>query len=221
MILFKRLSIVFVLLLGTFCPSFLCAQSDYTLFDDKALLDGYAQKYAEETKEILLEIIKDDTLTPYMTAAAVRVFKDKYAKDVFPKEKSGTERILLLCLQRSDSSFVKAEIMHTLCILDRFKYFNSLVPDLIQLLNHYNTTVNEMAFQSLQDLFASKHNRPREARIVFNTLRKMFFLSRKRLQNVKTPSPRLKQKLEILRWSIKILGTQELKKLPPEVINLL
>jgi len=62
---------------------------------------------------------------------------------------------------------------------------------------------------------------PREARIVFNTLRKIFFLSRNRLQNITTPSTSLQEKIELLRWSIRILGTQELKRLPSEVINLL
>ncbi len=62
---------------------------------------------------------------------------------------------------------------------------------------------------------------PREARIVFDTLRKILFLSRKRLGNITVPNKRLKQKLELLRWSIRILGTQELKRLPSEVINLL
>ena len=44
----------------------------YTIFDDKMLLDGYAEKYAKLPKEILLEMIKDETLNSYRTAAAVR-----------------------------------------------------------------------------------------------------------------------------------------------------
>jgi hypothetical protein len=61
----------------------------------------------------------------------------------------------------------------------------------------------------------------REARIVFETLRKTLFLSRNRLQDITTPNEALQNKLDLLRWSIKILGTQELKRLPQEVINLL
>ena len=105
--------------------------------------------------------------------------------------------------------------------MDRYKYFNSLVPILIQKLDHYNSTVNEMACAALLHVIEVGHNRPREAVIVFNTLRKVLFLSRKRLSSTQTPGPKLKQKLEILRWSIKVLGSQELKKLPREVINLL
>ena len=48
-----------------------------------------------------------------------------------------------------------------------------------------------------------------------------FILSRKRLAEVKEVSIPLAQKLKLLRWSIKIIGTQELKKLPKEVIPLL
>jgi hypothetical protein len=191
------------------------------IFDDTMLLNGYAEKYAQEPKEILEAMIKDDTLGPYKTAAAVRVYKDRFSREVFSREKRLMEKNLLRRLNRTTSAFVQVEVFHTLLNMDRYKYFKSMIPALIQKLDHYNTTVNEMAYQSLLDVIKSGHNRALEARVVFNTLRKVLFLSRKRLASVEKPGARLTQKLEILRWSIKVLGSQELKRLPKEVINLL
>ena len=191
------------------------------IFDDKALLAGYAEKYEDEPRDILLAMITDDSLGAYKCAAAVRVFKERFSAEVFSKEKNAVEKILLRRLNRTDSTFVEVEIMHTLCLMDRYKYFSSLVPILIQKLDHYNEAVNEMAYMSLMDIIDMGHGRTREARIIFNILRKVLFLSRKKLSTIKEPGPRLKQKLELLRWSIKVLGSQELKRLPKEVINLL
>ena len=190
------------------------------IFDDKALLAGYAQKYADETRDILLAMIADDSLGTYKCAAAVRVFKEKYANQVLSREKANIIRILIRRLNRSDSPFVQLEIMHTLVVLDRYQYFESMVPALILKMDHYNSVVSDMAFESVQAIVKDSLY-PREARIVFDTLRKILFLSRKRLGNISIPNKKLKQKLELLRWSIRILGTQELKRLPSEVINLL
>ena len=190
------------------------------IFDDKALLAGYAQKYADETRDILLAMIADDSLGTYKCAAAVRVFKEKYANQVLSREKANIVRILIRRLNRSDSPFVQEEIMHTLVVLDRYQYFESMVPALILKMDHYNSVVSDMAYESVQTIVKDSLY-PREARIVFETLRKILFLSRKRLGNITVPNKRLKQKLELLRWSIRILGTQELKRLPSEVINLL
>ena len=190
------------------------------IFDDKVLLAGYAQKYADETRDILLAMIADDSLGTYKCAAAVRVFKEKYANEVLSREKSNIIRILIRRLNRSDSPFVQEEIMHTLVVLDRYQYFESMVPALILKMDHYNSVVSDMAYESVQTIVKDSLY-PREARIVFETLRKILFLSRKRLGNITVPNKRLKQKLELLRWSIRILGTQELKRLPSEVINLL
>ncbi len=190
------------------------------IFDDNALLAGYCQKYADESRDVLLAMIADDSLGSYKCAAAIRVFKEKYAGKVLSREKAGIIRILARRLNRSDSPFVQVEIMHTLVVLDRYQYFESMVPALILKMDHYNLVVSQMAYEDLQDIVKDSLY-PREARIVFNTLRKILFLSRNRLQNITTPDVRLRQKLELLRWSIKILGTQELKRLPPEVINLL
>ena len=197
------------------------APSANTIFDDQMLLKGYTEKYRDLSKEILLAMIKDNTLTPYRSAAAVRVFKVTFSSEVVSREKKIIERILLRRLHRTDSPFIQVEIMHTLCRMDRYHYFKSMVPALIQKLDHYNATVNEIAFDSLNQVIRSGSNRNREARIVFNTLRKILFLSRKRLATVVEPDARLAKKLKLLRWSIKILGNQELKKLPKEVINLL
>jgi len=195
--------------------------STYTIFDDKMLLNGYTQKYRDLSKDVIIEMIKDETLSPYRSAAAVRVFKEEFSNEVFSKEKKIIEKTLLRRLNRAETPFVQVEIMSALCRMDRFKYFKSMVPALIQKLDHYNDTVNEMAFFNLNHMIESGQNRTREARIIFNTLRKVLFLSRKRLSNIVEPSPRLSQKLKLLRWSIKVLGRQELKRLPKEVLRLL
>jgi len=221
--------LIFALLLLFLTPQALRAQETqnetididaYTIFDDKMLLAGYQQKYENISKEILLKMIQDDNLNSYKIAAAVKVFNEKFSSDVVSKEKKHIRKVLLRRLNRANSPFVQVEIMYTLCRMDRYHYFNSMVPALIQKLDHYNDTVNEIAFESLNNL-TSTSSRPREARRVFNTLRKILFLTRKRLAHVETPSPKLAQKLKLLRWSIKILGTQEIKKLPKEVLNLL
>ena len=190
------------------------------IFDDKALLEGYTQRYKDEPRDILLAMIADDSLGAYKCTAAVRVFKEKYANEVLSHEKSNILRILIRRLNRSDSPFIHVEIMHTLIVLDRYQYFESMVPALIQKMDHYNPVVSHMAYEDL--LAITKDSLyPREARIVFETLRKIFFLSRNRLQNITIPDRKLRQKLDLLSWSIRILGTQELKRLPSEVINLL
>ena len=219
-----RLTIVLFTLLFVSLPVKTYCEEDLfpdTIFDDKLFLNGYADKYASEPKEVLLAMIKDETLNPFKMAAAVRVFKEKHSREVFSREKRIIEKTLIRRLNRTHSPFVQVEIMHTLCRMDRYKYFKSMIPPLIQKLDHYNSTVNELSYAGLNDIIETGNNRSREARIVFNTLRKILFLSRKRLENVTEPGERLKQKLKILRWSIKVLGSQELKKLPKEVINLL
>jgi hypothetical protein len=190
------------------------------IFDDKALLDGYTQKYADEPRDILLAMIADDSLGAYKCTAAVRVLKEKYAYQVLSKEKANIIKTLIRRLNRSDSPFVQIEIMHTLIVLDRYQYFETMVPALIQKMDHYNPVVSTMAYDDLLETTKDSIY-PREARIVFETLRKIFFLSRNRLKNTTVPDENLQQKLDLLRWSIRILGTQELKRLPTEVINLL
>lgn len=193
-----------------------------TIFDDKSLLNKGAEQYQKYSKEIIIEMINDDALpNEYQRAAALHVFKEHFANEVVSKEKKNIEKMLLRRLNKTDSPFVQVEIMHTLCLVDRYKYFKSMVPALIQKLDHYNVTVNEMAFNGLENIVATGNNRPREARIMFDTLQKVLFLSRKRLEKVTEPDNRLSQKLKLLRWSIKVLGNQELNELPTEVINLL
>jgi len=197
------------------------APLNHSIFDDQMLLEGYTKKYSDFSKEILLAMIKDDTLTPYRSASAVRVFREKFSGEVVSHEKKRIEKVLLRRLHRTDSPFVQVEIMHTLCQMDRYRYFKSMAPALTQKLNHYNTAVNENAYNSLNAIIDAGSNRKSEARIIFNTLRKILFLSRKRLEVITEPDPQLTKKLKLLRWSIKVLGNQELKKLPKEVINLL
>ena len=191
------------------------------IFDDKIALKGYILRYQKLTKNILMAMIQDETLSPYKTAAAVRVFNEKYISQVVSREKRITERILLRRLNHANSPFVQVEIMYALCNLDRYRYFESMVPALVQKMDHYNTTVDEIAFYGLEKIVAKGQNRTREARLVFNQLRKMLFLMRKRLEEMKEPGDNLKRKLKLLRWSIKVLGTEELNKLPKEVIPLL
>ncbi|MEI7999290.1 MAG: hypothetical protein WCH62_07300 [Candidatus Omnitrophota bacterium] len=190
------------------------------IFDDRALINGYTDKFSDESREVLLEMISDDSIGPYKCTSAVRVFKRKHAKEVLSAEKSGVLKVLLRRLNRTDSPFVQVEIFHTLVALDHYQYFEAMVPALIQKLDHYNPVVRNLAFEDLSDIIKD-NERPREARIVFNTLRKIFFLTHNRLNNISKPDEKLKQKISILRWAIKILGTQELRRLPSEVIRLL
>ena len=191
------------------------------LLDDKLLIDRYSEKYADDSQETIFAMIEDDSLGPYKKAAALRVLKERIIPEAISREKVLIERLLLRCLNRTDSAFVELEAMDSLVLLDRYKYFKSLVPAMIRKLDHYNEAVSTMAFENLQKTLDNNANRAREAKIVFSTLRKVLFLSRNRLQHVKEPSEKLKQKLTLLRWSIKVLGTQTLDQLPPEVIRLL
>jgi hypothetical protein len=191
------------------------------IFDDQHMLNGYEEKYKDENQEKLLAMIQDDTLIPFKTAAAVRVFKNNFCQVIFNRDKILAERTLLRRLARTDSPFIQVEIMHTLCKMDRYRYFDSMVPDLILKLDHYNDAVNMIAFDAINDLLASGNNRAQEARIVFNTLRRVLFLSRRHLAMISEPDARLTQKFQILRWAMKVLGTQEIRKLPKEVIDLL
>ncbi|MCD4781894.1 MAG: hypothetical protein K8S27_15315 [Candidatus Omnitrophica bacterium] len=193
----------------------------FTMFDDKMLLDGYRKKYENLSKDVLLAMIQDEGLNSYKIAAAVRVFTDKHSQEVVSKEKKSVEKIFLRRLNRTDSPFIQVEILYALCQLDRYRYFKSMVPALIQKLKHYNTAINDLAFENLNLLIKQGQTRPREARIVFNTLRKTLFLTRRRLSQMTEPDPKLSKMLELLRWSIKILGRLELKKLPKEVLHLL
>lgn len=217
------LFLVFANLLIPVCLPKASAQTEPNsiIFDDRNLIEGYMNKYHEEPKDVLLAMIRDNALTPYRRAAAVRVFKEKFSQNIFGREKRIVEKALLRRLNRSDSPFVQVEIMHTLCLMDRYKFFNSMVPDLIHKLDHYNRTVNEFAHESLRDIIERGTSRAREARVVFNVIRKNLYLNRDHLQGLKEAGPRLKLKFNILRWSIKILGTEELKHLPPEMISLL
>lgn len=190
------------------------------VFDDRALINGYTEKFAAEPKETLVAMMADESLGGYKVAAAIRVFKQKYAEDTLKDEKPPIIKSLLRRLNRTDSPFVQVEIMHTLVVLDHYQYFESMVPALILKMDHYNKVVSALAYDNLQEVIKTA-TRTREARVVFNHLRKMFFLSRKRLGAVSEPDQKLKQKLEILRWSIRVLGTQELKNLPQEIISLL
>lgn len=202
-------------------PSASDVADTYTVFDDKLLLDGYAEKFQNESKESLLAVLQDEDLTAYKQAAAVRVFRQKFGKEVVSREKRQIEKTLIRRLNRTDSAFVQVEVFHTLVVLDRYKYFNSMVPALLQKLDHHNPIVVEQAFHGLTDIADTGIYRSREARIIFNTVRRMLFLQRNHLVGIKNPDPKLKMKLHLLRGAIKVLGTQELQRLPKEVINLL
>ena len=213
---------IFILLvLGIAYSTPVNAQEPYGIFDDRKILEGYAEKYKTKDKEILFDMIKDENLNAFRAAAAVRIFREKYSTKLISDEKKDAEKILLRALKRTNSPFVQVETMRTLVSIDRYEYYKSVVPVLIQKLDHYNDAVNALAFETLNELVQSGQDRPREARLMFNVLRKVLFLSRKRLEEVIDPDSRLTQKLKLLRWSIKVLGNQELKKLPKEIITLL
>ncbi len=191
------------------------------IFDDKLFIEGYAVKLANAPKDILLAMINDDSLNTFKKAAALQVFRQRFAAQVVQSERIIIERVILRQLERVDSVFVQIELMHVLVILDRYRYFDAMVPALIQKLDHYDVAVNELAYKAVDNIINTGSNRTREARIVFNTLRKTFFLKRKKLQSANPNEPGLKNKLQILRWSVKVLGTDELKNLPKEVISLM
>ena len=121
----KCISILVFLVVTAFplgIRSEICAQeelSDHTIFDDNLLLEGYAQRYRQLPKEVILAMIKDDTLDPYKTAAAVRVFRENYGDEVVSREKHSVEKVLIRRLKLTGSPFTEVEIMHTLCRLDR------------------------------------------------------------------------------------------------------
>lgn len=191
------------------------------VFDDTNILTGYANEYRDEPKEAIIGRINDDSINDYQSAAAIRVFKEKFSQSIFGREKILIEQTLVRRINRSSSAFVDVEIMHTLCLLDRYRYFDAMVPALILKLDHYNGVVNEMAALALDDIIAKGKNSSRDARIIFNTLRKVFFLSRNTFKGITKPDPRLSSKLKLLRWSIKVLGAQEVRKLPKEMMHLL
>jgi hypothetical protein len=194
---------------------------DEAIFDDKFLIEGYAAKIAPAPKDVLLAMINDTTIPAYRKAAAVRVFRERFASQIVEKEKSIIERFLLRQLERTDSPHVQIEVMHTLIVIDRYRYFDAMVPALIQKIDHYDKYVSELAYKSLEHINELGNQRAREARIEFNTLRKIFFLTRRKLAEADEGDPKLKYKLELLRWSVKVLGTGELKNLPKEVLNLM
>lgn len=196
-------------------------QQETDVFDDKALIQGYVDKLAGSSKDLLLAMINDDDLAPHKKVAAVHVFRQDFALQMVSQEKLIIERVLLRQFQRSNSIYLQVEIVHTLLVMDRFRYFDSMMPLLVQKMDHYNTYANEMAYEAIEDINASGAQRAREARIIFNTLRKTFFLTRKKLEKADPFDPRLRNKLKLLRWTIKVLGTEELKSLPPEVISLM
>jgi hypothetical protein len=201
-------------------PAAWAQEEQSSVFNDKDLLEGYAKQYAEEPKDVLVAMINDDTLSAYRMAAAIRVFNEKFSEVVFARDKILIEKALLRRMAITTSFFVDTEIRHTLCKMDRYKYFESMVPKLLYRLDHYNKVVNELAYGYINDIIQSGQNRTREARIVFETLRKMLFLSRKKIKDTTQADTRLTQKIELLRWAIKILGNQELQRLPPEAIHL-
>ena len=189
-------------------------------FDDALLMQGYARKLSGASREVLLSMLADDSLNTFKKAATVRVFRDKFASQIVGRDLILIERLLLRQMELSNSSFVQIEIMHTLLVMDRYRYFDTMMPVLVRKMDHYDPLVDTMAYNAISSLTGSA-TRSREARIVFNTLRKMFFLSRKKLQGAKSTDERLHNRLQVLRWAIKILGTEELKKLPKEVIALM
>ncbi len=209
---------------GIFCLPVLAQavpDDNYAIFNDKLLIEGYAAKLSSTSRDVILTMINDAVLASYRKAAAIRVFRTRFAAQTVTRERNIVEKLLLRQLEKSGSVYVQVELMHLLVLLDRYRYFDAMIPALIQKIDHYDATASEMAYESITDINESGTQRAREARIEFNTLRKVFFLMRKKLEGADSSQARLKMKLEILRWSIKVLGTDELKTLPKEVIGLM
>lgn len=219
----KKFTIVLALLLVSIQTPCFAQETNEKLgvFDDTNILDGYTKEYQDEPKEAIIGRINDDTINVYQSAAAIRVFKEKFSQNVVGHEKLLIEQDLVRRINRTNSPFVETEIMHTLCLLDRYRYFDAMVPALILKLDHYNGAVNELAAAALDDIIAKGKGSARDARIIFNTLRKVFFLSRNTFKSITAPDQRLSKKLKLLRWSVKVLGAQEVKKLPKEMMHLL
>ncbi|MBF0594705.1 MAG: hypothetical protein HQL22_07035 [Candidatus Omnitrophica bacterium] len=220
-----RILISFIIMLCCVLPTAFAQTAmpddNYPIFDDKLLIEGYAGKLSSTSKDVVLAMINDDSLVPYRKAAAIRVYRTRFASQTVTRELSIVEKILLRQLERASSVYVQVELMHTLVILDRYRYFDAMVPALIQKMDHYDMAASEMAYTSIVHINDAGSQRAREARIEFNTLRKIFFLTRKKLEGADLTDIRLKAKLDLLRWSIKVLGTDELKNLPKEVISLM
>ena len=166
------------------------------IFDDKMLFQGYVDKYADKTKDVIVAMMNDSTLATFKLAAAIRVFKDRFADQTVATEKNFLEKTLLRILSHDDSPFVQVETMSALVVLDRYKYFKIMVPRVIEKLDHYNDAVVDIAYEDLSVLIAKSNARTREARIIFNTLRKILFLSRKKLEYVQEPDEKLQKKLK-------------------------
>ena len=86
--------------------------------------------------------------------------------------------------------------MHSLVVLDRYRYFDAMVPALIQKMDHYDDAVSNLAYKIIVSTNEQGNQRSREARIIFNTLRKIFFLTRKKLGDSAATDPRLRDKLD-------------------------
>lgn len=233
----KKVIFLILILMG---PAFVMAQESFTtadaieqqeddlkkeldrFFDDQLLIERFAEKIQQENLDNLLLMIDDKNLYHYKIAAAVRVFRHQYAKDIVQKDKAYIEKSLLRRLEVSKSKFLEIEIIHTLLLMDRYRFFSDMISLLVKSLDHYDLSVVGLSYRALNEVvILEKPARVREARIVFNLLRKMFFLSRKKLAHLTETDLRLKHKLSLLRWAIKVLGTQELKNLPKEVISLM
>jgi hypothetical protein len=191
------------------------------LFNDQLLINGYAQRYAEQPLSVILAMIRDDTLRPIQTAAASMVLRDSYSDQLFRRDKILAEKALWRRLNRTDSALVQVEAMHTLCRLDRYQYFKPLVPALILKMEHYDQTVKKMAATAILDIIEHGKDTAWEARVIFQTQRKVFFLNRKKLNEAAEQDPVFKEKIKILKWTIKVLGSEELRALPKELIPLL
>jgi hypothetical protein len=197
------------------------AALEEAIFDDKILFQGYVDKYADKSRDVIVAMMNDSTIGTFKLAAAIRVFKDRFADESVTTEKNFSEKTLLRIMAHEESPFVQVEAMSALVALDRYKYFKVMVPRLIEKLDHYNDAVVDITYDELTMLINKSTARTREARIVFNTLRKILFLSRKKLEYIQEPDEKLQKKLDLLFWTVKVLGTQELKQLPLEVIRLL
>jgi hypothetical protein len=191
------------------------------IFDDTVLFLGYVDKYKDKSKDVIMAMINDSTISTFKLAAALHIFSERFADQTVATEKNFSEKTLLRILNHEDSPFVQTQTMSALVALDRYKYFKVMVPKLIEKLDHYDDAVVDIAYDDLTMIIAKSTARTREARIIFNTLRKILFLSRKKLEYINQPDEKLQKKLDLIFWCIKVLGTQELKQLPSEVIRLL
>lgn len=97
-----------MLVLFLFAPDLIAYAQSQTfenqgVFDDAKILAGYAEEYANESKETLIGRINDDAINFYQIAA-IDVFKQRFALTIVGREKIRVEQDLIRRINRTNSA---------------------------------------------------------------------------------------------------------------------